>query len=116
MTHKEKILKYLEYKGVKPAEFYRTCKFSNGFLDSGKSFGTDKLTIILDNYRDINLRWLLYDEGEMLLTDTHIVNEPHSNYGKEVKEMLYKQIEENLKLKSKYRTLQKTLENLKKKS
>lgn len=111
MTHKDKILKYLEYKSIKPSWFYKTCNFSNVFLDSGKSFGTDKLAIILDNYRDLNIKWLLFDEGNMLLSDTNIVNEPSSSYGKEVKEMLYEQIEENIKLKSKNKSLQNSIEN-----
>ena len=114
MTHKEKILQYLNYKNIKPTWFCRDCNFSNGFLDSGKSFWTDKLAIILDNYRDLSVKWLLFDEGDMLLSDTNIVNEPHSNYGKEVKEMLYDQIEKNLILKTKNKSLQESIENLKK--
>jgi hypothetical protein len=111
MTHKEKILQYLEYKRIKPTWFNKTCGFSNGFLDSGKSFGTDKLAIILDNYRDLNVKWLLFDEGDMLLSDTNIINEPSSNYGKDVKDMLYEQIEENIKLKSENKFLQQNIEN-----
>ncbi len=114
MTHKEKILKYLEYKKIKPSAFYRTCKFSNGFLDSGKSFGTDKLAIILVNYLDLNVKWLLFDEGEMLLSAPNHLNEPRSTYRKDVKDLLYEQIEENLKLKSENKFLLKIMEDLKK--
>jgi len=67
MNHKEKVLQYLDAKGVTPNKFCVTCGFSNGFLGSGKYFGTDKLTIILDNYQDLSLEWLLFGKGEMLL-------------------------------------------------
>ena len=114
MTHKEKILKYLDFKQIKPSTFYRVCKFSNGFLDSGKSFGADKLAVILDNYRDLNVKWLLFDDGDMLLSDIHIANEPKPNYGNDIKEMLYEQIEENIKLKSENKLLQENKEDSKK--
>ena len=112
MTHKEKILKYLKFKNVKPSVFYKTCGFSNGFLDSGKSFGADKLVIILDNYSDLNIKWLLYDEGDMLLSDTNTINEPHQTYGKSVKDLLYEQIEQNIKLKLENKALKETVKNL----
>ena len=113
MTHKEKILKYLDFKKIRPTSFYKSCKFSNGFLDSGKSFGADKLAIILDNYQDLNVRWLLHDEGNMLLSDTDSVNEPKPIYGKDVKDLLYQQIEENIKLKLENKFLQESVESLK---
>ena len=114
MTHKEKILKYLNLKGIKTSVFYRNCKFSNGFLDSGKSFGADKLAIILDNYQDLNVTWLLHDIGEMLLSDSSAVNEPKLRYGKDVKDLLYEQIEENRILKLENISLKETVENLRK--
>ncbi|MBL4709237.1 MAG: hypothetical protein JKY48_12450 [Flavobacteriales bacterium] len=40
---------------------------SIGFLDSGKSFGLDKLKLIVDNYDDLSLDWLIFDEGEMIV-------------------------------------------------
>ncbi|CAI8213948.1 MAG: Uncharacterised protein [Formosa sp. Hel1_33_131] len=114
MTHKEKILKYLNLKGIKTSVFYRNCKFSNGFLDSGKSFGADKLAIILDNYQDLNVTWLLHDIGEMLLSDPSALNEPKLRYGKDVKDLLYEQIEENRILKLENKSLKETVENLRK--
>jgi len=114
MTHKEKILKYLNLKGIKTSVFYRNCKFSNGFLDSGKSFGADKLAIILDNYQDLNVTWLLHDIGEMLLSDSSAVNEPKLRYGKDVKDLLYEQIEENRILKLENISLKEPVENLRK--
>jgi hypothetical protein len=93
MTHNKKILKYLKFKNTKPSTFYRTCGVSNGFLDSGNSFSTDKLGIILDNCRGLNIKWLIHDEGNVLLWDTNTINELHQTYGKSIKDLLYNQIE-----------------------
>lgn len=68
MTTKEKIVQYLEFKGLGKRDFYRTTGFSNGFLDSGKHIGSDNLKIIIDNYSDLSLDWLVLDTGEMIKT------------------------------------------------
>lgn len=39
---------------------------SVGFLDSGRSLGVDKLRIIIDNYPDLSLTWLVTGEGAMI--------------------------------------------------
>ncbi len=70
MTDKEKILKYLEFKGVSKNKFYIKTGLSVGFLDSGSSLGVDKLKIIIDNYPDFNSDWLLTGEGSMLKSST----------------------------------------------
>ncbi|MFM9400810.1 helix-turn-helix transcriptional regulator [Myroides odoratimimus] len=66
MTDKEKILQYLEYKGISKNKFYVKTGLSVGFLDKGNSLGLDKLKIIIDNYPDLNIDWLLHDRGEMV--------------------------------------------------
>lgn len=66
MTTKEKIIKYLEHNNISKRDFYRQTGLSNGFLDSGKHIGSDNIKIIVDNYRDLNLEWLVMDEGEMI--------------------------------------------------
>ncbi|RWW91833.1 S24 family peptidase [Flavobacterium cerinum] len=68
MTDKEKILQYLEYKGISKNKFYIKTGLSVGFLDSGSSLGVDKLRLIIDNYHDFNVDWLLSGEGEMIKT------------------------------------------------
>lgn len=66
MTDKEKIIKYLEYKGISKNKFYTKTGFSVGFLDSGNSLGVDKLKKIIDNYHDLNLEWFFDDDSPML--------------------------------------------------
>ncbi|MGG5617001.1 S24 family peptidase [Myroides odoratimimus] len=69
MTDKEKILQYLDYKGISKNKFYVKTGLSVGFLDKGNSLGLDKLKIIIDNYPDLNIDWLLHDRGEMVKSD-----------------------------------------------
>ncbi|MGV8137710.1 MAG: helix-turn-helix transcriptional regulator [Mangrovibacterium sp.] len=66
MTEKEKIKQYLAFKGIRKTNFYAETSLSNGFLESGKSLGADKIKIIISKYPDLNLNWLIFDEGEML--------------------------------------------------
>jgi repressor LexA len=66
-TDKDKIIKYLDLKGVSKNKFYKETGLSNGFLDSGSSFSLENLRIILDKYRDIDPQWLLTGKGEMII-------------------------------------------------
>lgn len=74
MGAKEKILKYLEFKGVSQGKFCRQISVSNGFLASGVHIGSDKLKDIRDNYMDLNMDWLIYDEGEMVLEEDYLMD------------------------------------------
>lgn len=67
MTDKEKIMQYLDFKGVSKNKFYRKTGLSVGFLDSGSSLGVDKLKIIIDNYPDLNLFYILGEEENMIV-------------------------------------------------
>ncbi|EKB61438.1 hypothetical protein [Bergeyella zoohelcum] len=69
MTDKEKIIYYLDYKGISKNKFYKKTGFSTGFLDKGSSLGVDNLRIIIDNYPDLSLRWFVMGEGEMIVDE-----------------------------------------------
>nr|DAN23108.1 MAG TPA_asm: HTH-type transcriptional regulator [Bacteriophage sp.] len=66
MTIVERILQFIEYKGITKYEFHKKNGFSNGFLDKSRAIGTDKCAIILENYPEINPEWLITGIGEML--------------------------------------------------
>ena len=72
MTEKEKIKQYLEAKGISKNGFYQKTGLSMGFLDSGKSLGVDKLKIIIDNFPDLPIDWVVFDRPP---SDSHISNE-----------------------------------------
>jgi len=66
MTTKQKIIQYLKFKNLSKREFYLKTGLSNGFLDSGKYIGTDKLTTILNSFPDLSMNWLILNKGEMI--------------------------------------------------
>lgn len=79
MTDKEKIIKYLNAKGISKNKFYKTTGFSVGFLDSGSSLGVDKLRIIVDNYHDLNANWIVSGHGEMLKDSVPVAKRTENN-------------------------------------
>ena len=66
MTTTERLLQFVEYKGISKYEFHKKNGLSNGFLDKSRAIGTDKCARILENYPEINPEWLITGEGEMI--------------------------------------------------
>jgi len=85
MSTKEKILQYLDFKEISQGKFCRKIGVSNGFLASGKHVGSEKLKAIRDNYVDLNMDWLIYDEGEMIV-NKNVFNEDGLIYDKSSKD------------------------------
>lgn len=66
-TVKERLIYYLDSKGVNKSEFGRRIGVSNAFVTSiRKSIQPDKLLAIQNAFPDLNTSWLLTGEGEML--------------------------------------------------
>jgi len=107
MTTKEKVLQYLDVKGISKGDFYKKTGFSNGFLTAGKHIGSDNLKIIIDNYPDLSLEWLVMDKGDMILRDNNL-NNPMSNDFIEMQKMLLKYKDDEIE------RLKSEIENLKK--
>ncbi len=69
MTIKEKILLYLDYKGLVKSDFYKAVDIApSNFKGSNKTseLGSDKLVKILTLYPDLSPDWILFDKGEMI--------------------------------------------------
>ena len=76
MGVKERLLDFINYKQITNKLFELTAGLSNGYINNfDGNFRTRTLEKILTAYPDLNRNWLLYGEGEMLVTDTtpHIV-------------------------------------------
>ena len=66
-TVKERLIYYLDSKGVNKSEFGRRIGVSNAFVTSiRKSIQPDKISAIQKTFPDLNTSWLLTGEGEML--------------------------------------------------
>ena len=64
---KQRLIRYLAFKGVPHLKFEKTCGMCNGYVKGiRKSIGEDKLRSIALNYPDLNRQWLLFGEGDML--------------------------------------------------
>jgi hypothetical protein len=82
MTVNEKLLQYAEYKGISQRKFTRSLNLSEGVLRKGKNIGSGYLNQIKEKYHDLNMNWLLFDEGDMIL-DQNVVNESQARYERE---------------------------------
>ena len=73
MTIKEKILTFLDSKGIKKAEFFESIGIApSNFKGAAKQteLGGDKIVRILTAFPDLSADWLLRDEGDMLRKTT----------------------------------------------
>lgn len=77
----QRILEYLDYKGISKYKFYKKTGLSNGFLDKGENIGSDKCEIIIYQYPDMNIEWLIMGKGPMIKKEY-----PSSSYPNEVAE------------------------------
>jgi hypothetical protein len=68
VTSKERLLQYLEYKGIDKSSFYKETGLKRGLLDADKMKGalTDVFIAKIIARYDINLRWLITGQGEMI--------------------------------------------------
>lgn len=63
---KQRILQYLDYKGVSKYECYQKTGITNGVLSKSDGLSEDNLLRFISYYTDINHTWLLTGIGGML--------------------------------------------------
>ena len=80
MTTKERLKLFIQTQNLSVSEFEKSIKVSNGYVNSiTKSIQPDKLSLIVDKYPLINIYWLLFGKGDMLLP----FGEPHEPAGEQ---------------------------------
>ncbi|MCL2328940.1 MAG: hypothetical protein FWC39_10590 [Bacteroidetes bacterium] len=74
MSIQERVIQYIDLKGITPYKFCKDLGFSMGYLDKRGAIGTDKYLKIIEYYNDINPEWLLKGNGTMLkgVESTHV--------------------------------------------
>lgn len=65
-TQKERILKFIDYKGISKNKFYIQTGISNGVLDKNSGLSMDTVEKFYSTFPEINPEWLLTGNGEML--------------------------------------------------
>lgn len=68
-TAKDRLLQYLEYKGISQYAFSKKTGLSNGFLKSGSSISSENLKLLSNIFTDLNLLWVITGEG-LMVSDT----------------------------------------------
>lgn len=64
-TFKERILQYLEIKGITKYEFYQKTGVSNGTLSQNGGLGEENILKFISYYRDISSDWFLFGKGDI---------------------------------------------------
>lgn len=95
-TQKERILQFIDYKGLSKNKFYIKTSISNGVLDKKSGLSMDTVEKIYSTYPEINAEWLLTGRGEMLkqktlsnyeiplATSTKVEEEQRLSYGNSI--------------------------------
>lgn len=65
---KENLRNYVKNKSLSHRQFNISIGASDSFLKSDGGFNVDYLPIIRQKYPDLNINWLIYDEGKMILS------------------------------------------------
>lgn len=66
-TVRGRLLKYIHYLGVPVSSFEKNCGMSNATIaNMRKSLSQDKVSIIAQNYPELNITWLMTGQGGML--------------------------------------------------
>lgn len=95
-TVNQKLLQYAENKGISQRKFTQSLGLAEGVLRKGKNIGSGYLKRIKEKYHDLNMSWLLYNEGEMLLDLRAMALEGPAYYGKKCSNCQY--LEKELEL------------------
>ena len=77
---KTRIRKYVEFKGVSNRKFHIEINASDSFLKSNGGFNVDYLPVIRQKCPDLNIDWLLFNEGSMIITAANELNETRAEY------------------------------------
>ena len=71
MDIKSRTYLFVNHKGLTIKKFEELCGLSSGYVSSmRKGFGRGKLNNVLTVFPVLNREWLLYGEGEMLVSET----------------------------------------------
>ncbi|WP_163401187.1 S24 family peptidase [Flavobacterium fluviatile] len=87
-TQKERILQFIENKGISKNKFYIQTGISNGILDKKSGLSMETVEKFYSTYSEINPEWLLTGKGSMLKEDLNVLSEPSAHYTREEKKLI----------------------------
>lgn len=66
-TVKDRLIKFIEYKGLNPHSFEKECGLATSFVANMRnSMQPEKMMIIAHYFPDLNFDWLMLGRGSML--------------------------------------------------
>ena len=81
MSVKERLKTYLNFKNIYVTAFEKSIKVSNGYVNGiNKTIGSDKRDLIVKEYPDLNIDWLLNGKGEMLIQEKQSITSTDGLY------------------------------------
>jgi phage repressor protein C with HTH and peptisase S24 domain len=78
-TQKERILQFIDYKGISKNKFYIQTGISNGTLDKKSKLSMDSVEKFYSTFPELNPEWILTGK-EPMLKNNLLVNEPQDEY------------------------------------
>lgn len=66
-TYKDKILQFIEHKGLSKNKFYIETGLSNGTLDKKSGLTIKTAEKIFSTYKDLSVEWFFRNKGEMII-------------------------------------------------
>ena len=83
MSVKERLIKFLKYKNLGQKRFAQIVGLSYGYVNAIRvSIQPETLHKISMCFPELNIGWLITGEGEMLKSNTNVVNEEQTEYKK----------------------------------
>lgn len=89
---KERILQFLEYKGLSKNKFYIKTGISNGTLDKKTGISIDTIEKLYSIFPEINIEWLITGNGPMIKENAPPAP-PNEDYNKLKDELIESQRE-----------------------
>lgn len=65
---KEKLRQYADFKGISHRKFSMSLGKSDKFISFEGGFNSEIIPILRNKYPDLNMEWVLFGEGEMILS------------------------------------------------
>lgn len=85
MTLNQRLKQFVSVSNLKPSQIASDIGASrqvvNGWINDGRSISNRMLELLLRAYNNLNARWLITGEGEMLGTELSAVQEGQAKYG-----------------------------------
>lgn len=116
---KQRILQYIDTKGLSKYEFYKKSGITRGILDQNTGISEDNVARFIAYDKSVNIEWLLLGEGPMFRREKRedpVLEETKYTYSRPLtkadkektnNDLLLEYVEENEELWTKVRTLER---------